>query len=812
MHPGSINPVAHVLGPPITGRLVGLLAFALVILPGCGAAEEETVARTRKQLPDKKEQRDYEVGELVTLPSDDTLNSNYVKPGHAVTAVAPATAHRDDLRGEFQTSVTDAARRPIPEGETGYHVVYSRPAVLPQGQTKFLESTFSIPVETGSRAANLFLQQTLRVSPGARMVDEDYQVTRRLVDYQYLFPVLSTDPGAYGYLKQLASIRPPFDELVDDRERMVYYRVIIPEIEQRVPLSSHPFAWTSIAYLLWDGVPPGLLARDQQQAMLDWLHWGGQLIISGPGSLEQLTNSFLEPYLPARATGAVPLGAEAFAALQEHYSPRPAGGEGEAIAWKIDNSRPLVGVGLALSEQAEYLPGSGNLVAERRVGRGRIVVTTFSLSERDVIQWRSFDSFFNAGLLRRPPRRYEVNRRGAVRLEWVDQVGGRDNPLYVTATRYLTRDVGSYPFVPAGSASSETEDWHWDGCEPLPAAGLGGWNDQSGPSRVARDALREAAGIAIPPARFVLTLLAVYLIVLVPVNWTFFRLLGRVEWAWGAAPVIAVVGALVVIRLAQLDVGFVRSRTEIAVLEMHAGYPRTHLTRYTALYTSLSSRYELQFADLSAMAQPCPPSEKQETEAGVTLRRDRDVRLSGFLVRSNTTGFLHSEEMFDAGGTIELVGDSSASVQLHNGSRLDLHHVGVVRRLPDGAVQTGWLDQLPARSTAALEFLPAKNNAPWLEQWELGAEEEPARGNRRPPAADLEDLTELAIRGAALRPGDARLVAWMEGPVPGLTIEPAASQTRAMALVLVHLRRGPLPSPRGDANSPGDAQPNADPR
>ena len=43
----------------------------------------------------------------------------------------------------------------------------------------------------------------------------------------------------------------------------------------------------------------------QQYAMLDWLHWGGQLIISGGAgaSFALYKDSFLGPYLPAEATG-----------------------------------------------------------------------------------------------------------------------------------------------------------------------------------------------------------------------------------------------------------------------------------------------------------------------------------------------------------------------------------------------------------------------------------------------------------------------------------------------------------------------------
>ena len=77
-----------------------------------------------------------------------------------------------------------------------------------------------------------------------------------------------------------------------------------------------------------------------------------------------------------------------------------------------------------------------------------------------------------------------------------------------------------------------------------------------------------------PKGEFVLKILAVYLLVLVPLNWALFWAIGRVEWAWIAAPLIAIGGAYAVVRLAQLDIGFARSRTEIAVLELHPQHPR----------------------------------------------------------------------------------------------------------------------------------------------------------------------------------------------------------------------------------------------
>ena len=96
--------------------------------------------------------------------------------------------------------------------------------------------------------------------------------------------------------------------MFDQESLLLYYQVVLPAIDERVPLPSHPFAWTSFAYVLWDEMLPGLMTPDQQRAMLDWLHWGGQLIISGPGSLDQLSGSFLDGYLPAKGAARSRLG------------------------------------------------------------------------------------------------------------------------------------------------------------------------------------------------------------------------------------------------------------------------------------------------------------------------------------------------------------------------------------------------------------------------------------------------------------------------------------------------------------------------
>ena len=533
-----------------------VLGGCALMLPGCSgcrqdpqAAKKEAEDAEKKKKEKKKEKPAFEFSRLEMVPSDESLLRNFMKPGHTVTATMTAVANMADLRADVESEVTNLEGAPIPMGDTRYHLVMSRPAVLPKGQPKTLEFTFFAPHEVGE-TSTLFLRHKLQSARGGSVVYQGSEATRLMPPYQYLFVVLSANPNAYGYLKQIESVRPAYNELLDEGTELLYYRVVLPTVKDRVPLPSHPFAWTMIAYVLWDGTFADRLTPDQQQAMLNWLHWGGQLIISGPGSLDQLAGSFLAPYLPATSEGAAELKADALQPLNEYWSltrikPKT------RLTLDVVPTAPLFGVQLRPQADAQLLAGTGQLVAERRVGRGRIVVTSFGLSAPDVVNWGSFDSFLNNGLLRRPRRVFTATQFGSPQTNWADIASRQRDPLFVTATRYFTRDVGQAVSGSPGDVVSAEVDWHADGCDANRSGGIASWSDRSGAAVTAHRALQEAAGISIPKAAFVLRVLLIYLLILVPINWGVFRLWGRVEWAWAAAPLIAIVGAVAVIRMAQ---------------------------------------------------------------------------------------------------------------------------------------------------------------------------------------------------------------------------------------------------------------------
>jgi hypothetical protein len=594
--------------------------------------------------------------------------------------------------------------------------------------------------------------------------------------------------------------------------------------------------WTGVAAVLWDDAMPQNLDAEQQQALLDWLHWGGQLILSGPDTLDALRDSFLAPYLPATAVGTRQLTREDMAPLAAAWTVdsrraqrragnlRPASSAAKSPLWPLA-AEPWPGVRLEKHPQAQYVPGCGELVVERRVGRGRVVLSAFRLSGRELLAWPGWDNFFNACLLRRPARVYRTDADGETRLEWAGQVADRFDPQLVSNLRYFTRDTGRSfaELAPDVAPQGDPQDPFATEADRRQGTGVAAWNDFNAAAAAARDALRNAARIEIPPRSFVVWVVVVYLVVLVPLNWLFFRLLGRVEWAWAAAPVIAVACSMVVIRLAQLDIGFVRSQTEIDVLEIQGDYPRAHLTRFTALYSSLTTAYTVRCQhDPGALAQPfatvnAPGDFRLLPGQGLTelaWRHDRDGLLDGFHVSSNATGMLHSEQMIDLGPVVQVAQTAGQASRVSNRSRLTLLDAAVIRRTAAGTLEMARLGKLEPGAMVSADFVaapaPVSPGATGSGRASVstlpGATGSASALPVAPGELSVERLVELALDGRQLQRGDVRLVAAIDQPLEGQQIEPAASQVRCAGLVLVHLNRGFGPDPQSDLNTRSDVE------
>ena len=795
-----------------------LLLLALIALPlsGCGGCSDDPLAQqaekekvdkkkkedeAKKKKEEEKKKADFEIGQPSVEPYRAENPSRGVKPGHWFAISQSMKTNNFDFVGEVGCELALKTPEGLP-AQVPAHLITSRPAALTKGQQRYVEVPVFVP---RSEPARPWLTTELRTRGGGAVIQSGGTPLELMPPYQFYFFVLAREPIRYRQsLDRLDSIRGP---LLDGR--YVYYKLIVPPLEKQIALPSHPLAWTSIAYVLWDDVDPAALLPDQQRAMLDWLHWGGQLILSGPNTLNALRGSFLAPYLPATEAATREIAPDDLAALSDFWTPNE--GKGHR---PLKPLKPWSGSQLVKSPEAEFVPHTGDLVVERSVGRGRIVVSAFRLNLRALQEWPGFDSFFNGCLLRHPARQFVASNDGLdpPRAQWYALANRTFDARLTSELRYLSRDLAADGTFGEDRALNQTEiegverDFALASPETLNVeegygAGVCGWSDKSAVSTAASESLGAAAGIDIPKASFVAWMLGAYLVVLVPVNWALFRVLRRVEWAWVAVPLIAMAGAVFVTKAANLNIGFARSQTEVGLLELQPGYPRGHLTRYTALYTSLSTSYDLRFADPYAVVQPFELQARTRgptwEPATYTLRQEADVRLGGFSVSSNSTAMLHSEQMLDLGGAITYR-DSDGPPTVTNRTRFTFTQAGVVRRTAKGELQAAWLGQFsPGEAGRPLEFHTVEINAPALPKWR----DDPVPDPSIPPLS-LAKLATLMVDRNGLKPGDSRLVASFNEPLAGMEVDPVASQTtRSAVLVVAHLRFAPRGDPQADHGS-----------
>ena len=394
----------------------------------------------------------------------------------------------------------------------------------------------------------------------------------------------------------------------------------------------------------------------------------------------------------------------------------------------------------------------------------------------------------NATLLGRPRRQFvKSNREGGlftVQQNYPDWSNAFSDPVMNSKFRITARDAVLRTSVPLDGISVTVSRSVID---PLVAfdsvTGVGAWTDQSDVIRVAEQVLRDESGIEIPKSSLVVKSLGYYLLILVPVNYLFFRLIGRLEYAWMAVPLIAIGGAVWVARTARLDIGFARSQTEIAMLEMQPDYERGHLSRVVAIYNSLSSNYDIDFKTVDAAAAPIISGDVPDDDASFRTGFTEGPSLAGLAVASNTVRMLHAEQMVDVGGSIEMNSDG----QLVNRTDFDLLDTFVVERIGDDRVQIAAMGMCESGSAANVRF----RNKDELEI----SDEIPERTRA---------MLQLLGSPESMPKDSMRMVARIEESIPGMTITPEAIQRTSQTIVIAHLRHAQSRSPEKDVNLIGD--------
>ncbi len=755
-----------------------------------------------------------------------------VKPGHWQVARYTTTANQSDFSGEFTSTVAGRNMAPIQQPGSQFWITTSRPASLPEKQRKSFEMPFYVfpPEAIDDFASGFSVQLDVRLSSrrSHRKVAQEFVMARTLVASQYQVCVIAQNVSRYGFLQFIPTVNPPLPE-IGSSSLEGEYRVVMhsPDESGKLALPDNALALTAIAYLIWDGIDPDSLSSEQQTAVLDWLHWGGQLLISGPKSLDSIRSGFLAPYLPATKGNSRKIDTRELADMNRVWSIEPANSSDiERIRLSSTDEMPIEITPLQPIAPAEPVPLTAGLVVERMVGRGRIVVSAFDIDHPTFVNWRNYDGFINGCLMRRPCRRFGKSSHDLPTVDWNDPSLFFRDPRLNTRLRYFTRDAADPLKAVVETSTSimkptdqqptnvdKVKKASGPSCMPRllgtvsdPVAGVAGWNDFRSASRVARRQLQASAGVTVPDAKFVARALAAYLICLVPINWLVFRLMRRVEWAWLSAPFIAIAGAIAIVRMAQLDIGFVNSRTEIAVLELQPDYARAHLTRYSGLYTSLSSDYEVTFDDDRAVALPFPVRDLTQDDRPflasrheVLFRRDKKVGLFGYPVLSNSTGMIHAEQMIDVAGQIQLTEDSDSHWSIENHSPWRLSGIVVARGTQQG-VQLAGAGQLPVGESLALRF--DQESSDMAEKLAQGPVVTTVVGQ----GGDIEfgELYRMAVDAKQFATGDVRLIAWTDQEVGGMNVRPRSTQQVYRTLIIQQLRYGPYSDPEVDVNHPID--------
>jgi hypothetical protein len=763
--------------------------FALLCLPfvvGCeGCRRDPQTQDEEAEAP----LEDFSARPPQAFPADANPVGGGIKPGHWMTASQSLKSNKIDARGELlsRASASGASITTGQEQTSSGGIPTVRPVVLPKGQLRRFDYRILAPVPASNDQKRSYLSSRFVSAGRTVFFDTGRQPFNVLSSEEFFFVILTNRPERFAKFQVADWVRPYRDEQ-SFKDSSANYRIVFPPTKDLLPLAETMIDWTSTAVLLWDDLPPDALTPQQQTAVADWVRFGGQLIVNGASASDAIFNTSLADLLPMRPSGNIELDPDSATELLRGWAVQSDPSTEKQIALlRSQSGRVAVDGQLAVETQA--LPNSGNLVLSRRVGNGRVIQPRFDVTSDWLVNWQSYDSFVNSVLLARPRRQLvdspNAEDGGFIRQQYPDLATTTADPAINTRLR-ITARTAVLPVTVAQEAASSSASSRLDPLTYSDAmSGTGGWSDDSDAINLCRQILRSESGIEIPKSSLVVRSLGYYLLILVPINYVLFRLMGRLEYAWLAVPMIAIGGAIWVARAARLDIGFARSQTEIALLELQPNYQRGHLSRVLAIYNSLSSTYDIEFKTIDAAAAPVwGGAAAQDDDAAVFRMGFAEGPIySGFAVGSNQVRMLHAEQMIDLGGAVGL----DAEGRLINQTSHELLDAWVIDKANAGEVRIAMVGPCPSGSAVNLRFR------------DIAA---PEIGDELPMQA-MRIMRRLAS-AAAMPNGSTRLVARVDGSLPGMSITPDAIQNSAQTIVLAHLKHAPLPVPRVDLNLIGD--------
>ncbi len=789
--------------------LAGVALALLAARPACAQDQPIELDDDRMQILTDPEQVKKKVAADRVKPPFEFYRSRvapfdvlpYVKANHWATLALEVQANEADYTGELRAGL--GLLREMPHA-----VDYRRDARLLMGRRARLvyQAFFSdIPKETLVDLAQ----------PDAQRFDASWQASLlNLPPHQMLIVVLARTGSLLGNLTHLAAITPSTVDLeAVDIDRFRYYRPVVPTETESLFLSPHPLTWSTTSHVIWDALAPDLLSVSQQQAMLDWIHWGGQLILVGGAgqSFALFRESFLGPYLPGDPTGeTIKLTPRDLDALAREYPPpfhaerlkKQLQAEGQTLRHEVIIERLRIGYDApakipADEKKAIYLVGlkprdgaaaitirgsEGRVIAvEQRVGRGRITMLALDPGDPTLVAWPGLDTFYRRVMLRRPeePRPSEKGERDAP----PGFLFSQDLSWYRVASRDIGRDSILAHRTERFGIRGRLEEEAARRLAALPSAAE--WRDDAPFPMACREVLEQSSGISIPGSRFVLQIVLAYLIVVIPLNWIICRFVfRRPEWTWAFVPVIAIVFAIAVERIAARNLGFESAADEIDLLEIESAYPRAHLSRIVAIYSSGRTEFSIAYPDeATALALPLNMGRpiRGEEIARSSWFSFPVPRLASFGVQPRSQSMFRAEQMLPLAGGVRLEGEGDEQT-IVNESGVELRDAVLITYPGNFERSETYLGSIAAGGTRRMgqDYGPAPESLTTDAGFDASAVWETVRGYHEETAENQ---------------GESVLLAWTPGSPRGQVIDPPVDRHRGLTLVLVHLKRPAPPAP-----------------
>jgi hypothetical protein len=803
-------------------RLFAILAAFLAVMPRAAlgqlpSSEDEKIQiltdpeALKKKVEKDKNKAPFEFFKSQVAPFD---LLPYVRPYHWATLAMELRANDEDYEGFIQSSTVMMPSMP-------HEMVFRRDARLIKEQRARVSLQVNL-MQTVPKELTLDL-----VRPGAIRPDGIWQASLLTLEpNQMLVMILAKEStNQYAAWNRLIAMLPSEAERdASEIEKLRYYRLVLPMDADKPALSPHPLTWSTLSHVIWDGLAPDTLSVSQQQAMLDWLHWGGQIIITGGAGqgFSLLRESFLGPYLPAEATGqTVPLARDELRPLSQSFPPpahhESAGDQSQPVPVTAEEfiqrfgrsyqaPAPILPAPQRPVQLAVLRPNAGSstiplgeasphlLAVERRVGRGRVTMLALNPNDPALLAWPGLDTLIRRVVLRRPEEPI-LGQAGFDGVEYSRPRRGRLLAHDLSWYRIMSRDAGVELHYGAPSPSDlenlrKKQGSGPEGNDPeavysrLPS--VADWRDFTTIPRAARDLLDQASGISIPSSSFVLRVLLAYVIAVVPLNWLICRfVLNRREWAWVVVPLVALGFAIGVERMAARDLGYDTASDEIDMLEVYSDYPRAHLTRFGSLYSTGRTDFNLSYPnDPTALALPMDTgrSIRGEQIASSAWQSYPVPALVGLSVEPRSLSLYRAEQMLALKGPIRLEGDGE-NRKILNESGQELKDATLVDMGQPAKPKKWYLGTIAAGGSVEIAR-PTEQSAP---------ESTPVV-----PGPDPAPFLSLLVKEHENRPenqGELRLVAWVPEPVAGQVIDPPVDRRRGFTAVVVHLRCGSPPSP-----------------